>query len=917
MRVAQKLTVPIAVASTLLLLSVSSGSSAAEGGSTKTEQQSASEAKNSSEAKSNTAQSSQKEQPPTTTVVTPAPNAVQTVRKPGPFEAVNERMTRMERRIVEAVSAGRLSSPAAKKLRDDLDRIEEMEAVFRAQPVTTAYWHATALNFELDQLSDKLEHRMHDRDVVPSDLSFMKEDLLKRIDNAASEGRLNPDEVVDLKQEFNRITALEHMLTRLHGRLTYAERLTIAIDLDHLSAQVRRQMSDRAVKPFDVAAATTTLEKRAEEAAKAGQLSNEVLSAVKSQLAEVRETEKNEKNKQDKRNIIALGLWIEEISNRLEEQILIAKSIRTSVQERVASIDKTIAQGLLDGRLTPIEALELSEDLEVVSRQHTTTKGEAPLKPEDELAFSVALARLEGLIERQMHSPTLVWSGALAYHAHLDMRIKEAVAASRLSASEAKELDAKSDAIAASMRSQGGPQRIVKTEAALNVAIALQQLSAAIDLTMKDRSMAEPDVDALQSSLDRRLGDALVSGQLNLDEGRSAYELLNQVTAMKEQFKKSDGALSGRKLWAVAYELQNASTNIEELIHDHPALFPGLEVRRAQIDELLAEGVSSGRLSKEESESFRAVLSQNELLEKTVRSSAPGYTTQQAIELVTGLEKAHARIERLLREKQIPSSDLLAEESKVERKLARFFSLGYLTPLEAESLRRQFGSVVTSLKTLRATAGGLSYGERLAFLYGFERIAAAAERHARSTPLPLPNLEIRYSRVEQKIADALATGKLPVQEARDLKSLLEQMQKSTLRARTSGGGLSYPETLIAVVDVERFSRRVDERMRALKNPLPDIDTKQAQLEKRIDQGKAAGKLTADQVKQLKAELSRIAEGEARFRISDETLNFAETVSLHQDLDSVSKQLDQLISKPVKNTAVPKKPSTASKKAPGP
>lgn len=825
-----------------------------------------------------------------------APPMAPAVKKVGPWEEVNERMSRIERRIVEAVSAGRLPSTEAKSLRNELDRIAEMQAVFRALPVTTANWHNQALNYELDQLTDGVERSMHDRDVVPTDLEFLKDDTLRRIDSAARQGRLTTAEVVSLKQELNRITALEHMLLRQQGKLSYTDKLTLAIDLDHLSASLRRQMAARTVRPFDVNEAVAAVEKRTEDAVKSATIAGDVAAAIRGQLAEIKAnaTKNGDVSKSNDKNIIALGLWIESVSNRLDEQIQRAKKMVPDFEERSQMDDARIATALVDGRLSPMEALELKEDLEFIRAEYSKLKAAGAPKGEEEFAFQLSLARLEGLIDRQLHGPSMMWSGVPAFHAHLDTRIKEALAAGRLTADEAKALDSDSDFQAAKMRALGGLPRIKETATALDLAIGLQQLSAKIDKTMKDRNMVTADIDSLHSAIDQRIGDALITGQLNLDEGRSISEQLSQVETLRDQYKNSDGELTARERWQVAYELQETAADLEELVHDHPALFPGLEVRRAQLDEMVTEGLSSGRFTLAEAESIRSLITLNQDSEKALRGSGPGFTAQQAVALVMGLERQHARLERQLRERQIPTSDLVAKQGQVERKIAHFFSLGYLTPAEAESLRSQYNSVVASLRHMRGASGGLSYGERLAFLYGLERLSATVERSARTVPLPLPNVAVAHKELETKIGTALASGRLPVQEAMDLKGLVDELSNTTARARVSGGGFSYPEALVAVVDVQRLGRRLQLRVAAVKQPLPDIDSRQTDLEKRIQSAKASGKINADQSNWLRGELDRIAEGEVAYRMSEESLNFMEAINLVQELDRVNRRLEQLV-----------------------
>lgn len=842
---------------------------------------------------------SAKDVPVTTTAVefADAPPLAPAVKRVGPWEEVNERMSRIERRIVEAVSAGRLPSTEAKSLRNELDRIAEMQAVFRALPVTTANWHNQALNYELDQLTDGLERAMHDRDVVPADLEFLKDDTLRRIDSAARQERLTASEVVNLKQELNRITALEHMLLKQQGKLTYSDKLTLAIDLDHLSASLRRQMAERTVKPFDVNEAVAAVEKRTEDAVKSATIAGDVAAAIKGQLTEIRaNAAKNgdASKSNDSKSIIALGLWIESVSNRLDEQIHRAKKMVPDFEDRSQIDDALIATALVDGRLNPMEALELKEDLEFIRAEYAKLKAAGAPKGEEEFAFQLSLARLEGLIDRQLHGPSMMWSGVPAFHAHLDTRIKEALAAGRLTVDEAKALESDSDFQAAKMRALGGLLRIKETATALDLAIALQQLSAKIDKTMKDRDMVAADIDSLHSAIDQRIGDALITGKLNLDEGRSMSEQLSQVATLRDQHRTSDGVLTPREKWQVAYELQETASDLEELVHDHPALFPGLEVRRAQIDEMVTEGLSSGRFTLAEAESIRALVALNQDSEKGLRGAGPGFTADQAVALVTGLERQHARLERQLRERQIPTSDLVAKQGQVERKIAHFFSLGYLTPAEAETLRSQYNSVVNALRHMRGASGGLSYGERLAFLYGLERLSATVERSARTVPLPLPNVAVAHKELETKIGTALASGRLPLQEAMDLKGLVDELILTTARARVSGGGFSYPEALVAVVDVQRLGRRLQLRVAALKQPLPDIDSRQADLEKRIQSAKVSGKLNAEQSNWLRGELDRIADGEVAYRMSEESLNFMEAINLVQELDRVNRRLEQLV-----------------------
>lgn len=92
--------------------------------------------------------------------------------------------------------------------------------------------------------------------------------------------------------------------------------------------------------------------------------------------------------------------------------------------------------------------------------------------------------------------------------------------------------------------------------------------------------------------------------------------------------------------------------------------------------------------------------------------------------------------------------------------------------------------------------------------------------------------------------------------------------------------------------------------------MPDIDARQSELDKLISENQVKGTLSLEDAHSLKSELERVALAEAAFRISDESINYAEAINLVLDLERIKARLNTLSNR--KMSAAPAK--TEAKKA---
>lgn len=843
--------------------------------------------------------------PPISANSTDAKNA----KKTG-YQELNERMNNVERRIVDAVSSGRLSSQQGADLKKQFEAIVDVEAQFRAEPDKFTHWQVIRLHSLLDRLSGQIESSMGDRDLAAVDLEFARQDLLKRIELAAVHGRLTAAEVTEVKQRFNHLLALETALRRQFGRLSYADKLMLSIEFDHLAQEIRRQMGDRALTLPEIEKESATIDLKIQEGIKLGKISESQAAEFRKQLNELRaaESDMQKEGKTDREQLIAMGVTAEQIANtvtRLLEPTL-------TIDARLQKIDHRLGIALDGGELTPIEAMQLKEDLDSILAARAASNSGNEVMP----ALKLDLARLESRLDRQIHTPGRVWPGITALITHLGARDKAAATAKRMSEDDAKSFSVDLQKLATKKHQLEAAPGGINSAQALELAEDVQRMAARLEKTMKDREMAVPDIDALTKAINNRIAEATMAGDISSGEARSAVLRLGEINSLKERHKISDNSLSSREIFNIAFELERLSTNMEEEMHGHAPFFPGVDNRRSQIEALIEEGISSGRLNTAEAILLKTSLAETSTLEKQYRSDSMGLTAEKSLEIVGNIEREWQDLDRQLREQAVMTSDLVSLQGGVEKKLRQGFSYGLLTHAEAETLRTSYDSVVDAFNRWRGSDGGLSYGERLAFEYGFQRLNAATERQMRVVPLMTPSLDEQRAQAEHRLGAVLASGRLPLKDAQDLKLLLDEIVMNTHAKRRSGGGLSYQESIIVSLDLDRLNSRIEQQIASIKSPLADIDARQAELDKLIGENQIKGSITAEDAHTLKSELERVALAEAAFRISDESLNYAEAINLVLDLERIKTRLNVLsnhkvsaptIKAPVK--APPTKPET--------
>ena len=180
----------------------------------------------------------------------------------------------------------------------------------------------------------------------------------------------------------------------------------------------------------------------------------------------------------------------------------------------------------------------------------------------------------------------------------------------------------------------------------------------------------------------------------------------------------------------------------------------------------------------------------------------------------------------------------------------------------------------------------------LALLAATALSAAVPAGAALAQTAPWAGINERQAELDRRIDAGVRNGSLTAGEAASLRAEFRALANLEATYRRSGGGLDAQEradlnrrfdVLSAKVRAERNDRQDDRNWR-------NINARQAELDRRIDQGVRNGSLTRAEATRLRAEFQSIARLEAQYRRSGGGLNAWERQDLDRRFDALSRRI---------------------------
>jgi polyhydroxyalkanoate synthesis regulator phasin len=806
---------------------------------------------------------------------------------------IDERQAQLERRISDAVSAGRLTRGESQTFLDELDKIAELKANFKASSDNLSTWESLKLVFQLDTLSRRLEQSLRDRTLSGADLDFRIREIESRLADARSSKRLTEQEANEISYEINRIK-LRLGAYASDNLINDVESLNLALALDAVSGRLESTMHDRQYQLPNIDKLQSELEKRISEGVASGKIDAKEATELKEDFKSIADREAKLKRfgrPMTSVETLELALDLEKLAQSIDKFSTTSSSTSPDYAKRKERIEARTARGLVSGKLTLAEAYQLKEQLtELETDEKRWTQTDGSLSPEEQKALTVELEKLAAALERRLVDISKTWPGISEKLDTLDRRITAARSKGRLSESDATALSKELSRISAKWNSYGhiDDDGVYPLSESLEVSTSIERLNQKLSDSLHDRTVEIPKLDVLNNSVDERIAFGITTGKLSLSDAKRFIDEFDGIITKQMGYQASGNDLQDRERLLVALEYQQLLAKVERAIHDN---VQGLttDEQKLQINEQIGEGVASGKLTESESTMLKSELARVRALEATYKGSGNKLSGKEALTVLQELKTLQAGVRREVQDTEIASSDLGKRMDELQLRIATGVTTGKLTVAEATNLRKDLSKIKDQEREY-SDDGGISRGEATTLAYLLEKLGANIEAAMRDSQVSLPNIQRSQEEIDRKLANAVVDGTIGLEQVERFGKKLEDIGRLELSFRYSGDGLSFAESSTLKSELETLSKSIDDVI-AKGERSTGLDEGIQKTASRINDGIQNKKLAPDAASALKAEIDRIQKAKLAFAHSQGGYDLQETESLVKDLDRLNAELD--------------------------
>ncbi len=366
------------------------------------------------------------------------------------------------------------------------------------------------------------------------------------------------------------------------------------------------------------------------------------------------------------------------------------------------------------------------------------------------------------------------------------------------------------------------------------------------------------------SDVKQRITRNLSSGRLTIEEARTLKNQYDHAWNDRRSFK-ADGVLSADEIHHLNEALESLKTNIASNTRDTQA-WPGIDGQQVAQANRIESGISSGRITRREYEELKA--ESNRIADFESRARANGLQLDETLSLATDLSNFNLRISSALsngnnagggyngggggnNDNDGRNFDL--RQANVLRRIDENAASGRLTAAEADDLRADFRRL-EQLETSFRRDGNLTAYELDVLRKGLDSINLELKGNSDPIAIEYPEINRKQQDLKNRIDEGVARGRIKGFDAQKLNASLAWIASSEAAFRQSGGRLEKEEADRILADLDRLSAKID---RVATNPLQNLLNRKADLQRKIDEKTASGKLSYRTARSLRRELDRI------------------------------------------------------------
>lgn len=418
----------------------------------------------------------------------------------------------------------------------------------------------------------------------------------------------------------------------------------------------------------------------------------------------------------------------------------------------------------------------------------------------------------------------------------------------------------------------------------MRLAFELDNLQRQIDSQLAPRTTATADLPGRSAEITREISDALFSGRLSRQDGEVFLAELDRIKLQESSFR-ADGSLNNNELLTLSVDLDKLQQNVHAKIKPVTVNDNNTESKKIEINRRVKDLLASGKITLAEANIYGQELSRIEAQETAFKSNDGKLDTNESLTLAIELEKLSTALDRYQPLATNPPS-IDQRQQEVEKLITDALYSGRLSSQQVVDLKQEFDRIASMEATFRID-GSLSDTETLTLARDLDSLKAKIEAYG-GTP-SLQSVSQRVAEAKKRLSASEGTGRVSAAAAADLRTQLDRID-ARYRYFMQDGRLDSTESATLASDFENFRIHADKAVA----PLPDISTRRADLDRKINEAIASGRLRPDDASSLKADLVRINGLETTFKASEGGLSDQAIIALSKEYDAVSSRMDKAL-----------------------
>ncbi|MBU6451315.1 MAG: hypothetical protein KGS72_06030 [Cyanobacteria bacterium REEB67] len=817
---------------------------------------------------------------------------------------IDGRQGDIHERLRDAMESGRLTDVKLHALKDELQKVADEEAGYKAKNGELSGWQTMHLQFALDKISKELEADLTDRKGGPVDVAAESQKARQRLDDSLAAKKLTQQEYDQFKSDLDAINRRIDAARGADGQLPTNDQVRIALDLDNFSQRFTAGEHQRQADMSAIDQRKDELRQMIRNGVATGRLTEDEVDDLRQQLynydaKEARLVKLGRPLTSDEQLAMALELerFGAEVRARMDNGVDSKITDRTIVY-RKAALDQSFANALFAGDITMAEARDFKGDLDKITADEASIRSanNNQLTQEQIEALLISVEKLKGKFSRLTYNRNRVWVGVDGMVTEIRQKIADAFAAKRLSEEENDALQSEIANVLVAKSNERNSGGFVTTNAALKLAAEITVLSEQVSKKLSDRKVSDlPDLNQRKAEIDKSIAAGVITGKLSAAQGA---DLLAQLKNLNFS-APTPSATDTRSKISEAIALERLSTAVLKTQHDNSAAsLPVVSAAQLEqdVDGQIAHGTLTGKLTAREVQALR---DQYHSVTGAIKSGSGVNTSAldnldaaRSIALVNDLNKLLAETKSVAENGITAMPDVDKREAELKQRIIDGVMQGRLSQVEADQLQQELIRI-EAMETKYRSQGGFSLGEQASLTLDLEKTAHAIEAKMHDEQLAQPDVDQGRGRVDTLLAEAVDSGALTVTDCAPFAQELDNISRGEASYRFSGNGLSYTESLTLQAEIDKLIEAIHDKIASKKSGgslSVSLDSRIKEAADKVNAAAAARKIDGEVRARLQREVERIIEEKKAFSASAGSLSLTEVSSVIRDLDRLNSNL---------------------------